>query len=738
MATPEVRVRLSADGVAEVVSALRKVEAEADRAGKKSAKSLDGMKGALGEIKKLLPTISAAVVVAGFTRMAKAAFEAADAVADAAKVAGVSATDFSRLAYAAKQSDVELGALSTGIKKLQINLSGAGEDVKASVEALANLGLEARDLKGLRLEDQLGLIADRFRLIQDPADQTRIAVALFGRAGADLIPLLQQGAAGMRNFAAEADRLGITLSEETAAGIDRLDEAAKRLKATLQGKIQSWLGELSLAVLGSGDKRLDELTQKIVRLNQARQQLTTGGPLVDGSPDAVRLREVKEQLAEAIKQRQIYIDQKKGEAAADAAASQAKSDQLAKEIAAQKALAEKPAREKAASDKDTAAKAAAREAERAAAEKRKAAEDEARRLEQLAQDRAALEERLLELAGQTKEARLAGLEEEIRKADELLQAQKVGDAERLAILEKLRTTGTAAINFDALEAEATRTLQTVAGERQRIENEVALGLLTQVEGQTQIAQIEAARLVVLQQIVAAAQAAAEATTNQESIARAQQLAVETQNLEVGLKKTSEAFKDVREGAEASAASGIATFLVDVGTGAKSASEGIRAFAANFAAAIAQMIAQELALMAVKSALRAFGFSAGGEVQGLAVGGRVTGPGTGTSDSIPAYLSAGEYVIRAAVVAQPGVLAHLEALNAGMSTPPLRTPRQRFASGGLATPAPSAPAAAERPVRIVNVLDKNLMEEALSSSAGERVLLNVLQRNKSGIQRLLRS
>jgi hypothetical protein len=142
-------------------------------------------------------------------------------------------------------------------------------------------------------------------------------------------------------------------------------------------------------------------------------------------------------------------------------------------------------------------------------------------------------------------------------------------------------------------------------------------------------------------------------------------------------------------------------------------------------------------MAVKSALRAFGFSAGGEVQGLAVGGRVTGPGTGTSDSIPAYLSAGEFVMRASVVAQPGVLAHLEALNAGMHTPPLRLPRQRFSKGGLATAAPAASAAMERPVRIINVQDASLTHEAMSSSAGERVILNVMRRNASGIKRLLR-
>lgn len=46
------------------------------------------------------------------------------------------------------------------------------------------------------------------------------------------------------------------------------------------------------------------------------------------------------------------------------------------------------------------------------------------------------------------------------------------------------------------------------------------------------------------------------------------------------------------------------------------------------------------------------------------GGVVDGPGTGTSDSIPAMLSKGEYVIRAAEAQKPGVKAVLDALNSG--------------------------------------------------------------------------
>lgn len=49
-------------------------------------------------------------------------------------------------------------------------------------------------------------------------------------------------------------------------------------------------------------------------------------------------------------------------------------------------------------------------------------------------------------------------------------------------------------------------------------------------------------------------------------------------------------------------------------------------------------------------------------EGFATGGRITGPGTGTSDSIPIWASKDEFMTRAAVVRQPGALSFLEDFN----------------------------------------------------------------------------
>jgi hypothetical protein len=80
-------------------------------------------------------------------------------------------------------------------------------------------------------------------------------------------------------------------------------------------------------------------------------------------------------------------------------------------------------------------------------------------------------------------------------------------------------------------------------------------------------------------------------------------------------------------------------------------------------------------------------SSGSTGGGFAAGGFVSGPGSGTSDSIPAWLSNGEFVTRAAAVRRPGILPLLRAINGGVQIPSIMG-RRRFADGGLVGSVPS--------------------------------------------------
>lgn len=126
-------------------------------------------------------------------------------------------------------------------------------------------------------------------------------------------------------------------------------------------------------------------------------------------------------------------------------------------------------------------------------------------------------------------------------------------------------------------------------------------------------------------------------------------------------------------------------------------------------------------------------------QGLALalknGGYVSGPGGPRSDSIPAMLSNGEFVVNAKSTSR--FRPQLEAMNRGVGP-------QNMGLVGSAPP-PNTIAAGEssrqgtaQGTRIINVLDPNLMEDFLATPNGEKVMINIIERNSSSISQILRN
>lgn len=183
----------------------------------------------------LFKTAFAGISVAAVANLGRQAIQLGDDLNKAAIKAGVSGRAISELAYAAKQSDIDLGSLSNSLRFMQTNLSKAGSGSKEATAALTALGLSLSDLKGLDADRQFELIADRISQLTDPADRARAATELFGRAGADLLPMFEQGAAGIRAAREEADRLGQSFSDEQIKRLADADDAIKRMTGSFMG-----------------------------------------------------------------------------------------------------------------------------------------------------------------------------------------------------------------------------------------------------------------------------------------------------------------------------------------------------------------------------------------------------------------------------------------------------------------------------------------------------------------------
>jgi len=133
--------------------------------------------------------------------------------------------NLSELGYAADQSGASLEALEVGIRNMQKALANATSGGKSANDALRAVGLTTANLAKLSPDQQFKLIANRLADVQDPAARAAAAMAIFGKSGTQLLPLMANGAAGIEQLQQRARDLGLTMSTEGAKAAETFSSA---------------------------------------------------------------------------------------------------------------------------------------------------------------------------------------------------------------------------------------------------------------------------------------------------------------------------------------------------------------------------------------------------------------------------------------------------------------------------------------------------------------------------------
>ena len=343
--------------------------------------------------------------------------------------------------------------------------------------------------------------------------------------------------------------------------------------------------------------------------------------------------------------------------------------------------------------------------------------------------------RELQAEGERHAAVMLDIAEEAEALDDLLKRQGVPAGERRRQVEQFRSALESAAQFEALAQQGEAALTDLAAARADVEREVNAGLMSEVEGNQRLAAIEKERLPALRAIARAVLAAAVATKDPEAIRQAQAFGAAVDEVALSVERQGAVMKRLKATLQDALVNGLTEFFRTGIREAKSFGEAFQNLAYTVVAAVQQMLAQMLALLIVQKALGLFGVpTGGGGTVAKAEGGLIRGPGSGTSDSIPARLSNGEFVVRAEAVRRPGVLGMLAALNAGIASPVLHEFRgaRRFADGGLVAGAGEAGLDSSLTVG----LEDGLVLRAMKSAAGQRVIVNAIGNNRRAVGRAL--
>lgn len=152
----------------------------------------------------------------------KSTFNAADQVGDLALKMGVSVEAAQRFQFAARQSGAEIEDVSRAIVAMNKNLA---EGDKSTVGALEAAGLRFADIRAKKPEEAFRSIADAIARIPDPMLQSKVAMELFGKSGAEILPMIRE------NSLKAADAINVMG-----------DETVRRLKDAKQAWENFWNG----------------------------------------------------------------------------------------------------------------------------------------------------------------------------------------------------------------------------------------------------------------------------------------------------------------------------------------------------------------------------------------------------------------------------------------------------------------------------------------------------------------
>lgn len=190
----------------------------------KIADSVKNAGGALSGIKSALGSVAGAFGIAfsvgAVVNFGKQVLDTAGRINDLSSQLGVSTDAVQGFKYAAEQSGSSLDSVGVAINKMNSNLAGGD---KATVQALKAAGLQFQTIRSMRPEDAFLAITDAIKGIPDPMKQADVAMTLFGKNGAELLPAIK---AGFREVSDAASKM----SEDTISSLDDAGDAWGRLE----------------------------------------------------------------------------------------------------------------------------------------------------------------------------------------------------------------------------------------------------------------------------------------------------------------------------------------------------------------------------------------------------------------------------------------------------------------------------------------------------------------------------
>jgi hypothetical protein len=164
--------------------------------------------------------------------------EAIDSTSKLSARLGMTYGELAGLAHAGDLAGVSMATIGTAATKADVAFVKAAQGSATAQAGFAAIGLSLADLQGMTSAERFSAIADAIAGLPTEAERAAAAVKLFGRAGAELLPLFAGGAGSIREATEEAQRFGMALTNAQGQDVEAMNDSFSKVSAAISGIVK--------------------------------------------------------------------------------------------------------------------------------------------------------------------------------------------------------------------------------------------------------------------------------------------------------------------------------------------------------------------------------------------------------------------------------------------------------------------------------------------------------------------
>ena len=207
-----------------------------------------GIKKVAGAVFSLKTAIAGAVGAGGLGLLVSQSLKSTDALAKTASKIGTTTEALAGLRFAAELTGVSTQTMDMALQRFTRRTAEAAKGTGEAKGAIRELGIDAKELNRLPLDERMLVLADAFSNVENESDRLRLAFKLFDSEGAALVNTLSQGRDGLAEMLGEAKALGLTLSSTAAKGVEDANDAFTKLQSLFKGVRDQTVAALAPAI----------------------------------------------------------------------------------------------------------------------------------------------------------------------------------------------------------------------------------------------------------------------------------------------------------------------------------------------------------------------------------------------------------------------------------------------------------------------------------------------------------